>query len=138
MTNLDPQTLRERIQSLLADHENFYPVVLESRFPHVLQRMLALWETASMKAYLDSLIPKEHLYGQGFPGDAQAEILEIRRIHQAWVQERQSATETSPFGHLLSLEMIDAIDVAAEERQLTDSTILDQKVNALRKGLNQP
>jgi len=138
MSDLDPHNFCEHFQPLLAGHENFYPVVLESRYPHVLERMLALWATAEMTSYLASLLPKERRFGQGFPGDAQAEILEIKRIHEAWVEEHRLATASAPFGHLLTPEMIDAMTSTADERHLTDSTILEGKVNALRQGLNQP
>ncbi len=137
MGKIDEQAFSDQLASYLGYRKDFYPVVLEMRFPHVLQRLVALWETDGMETFLRSLTLPQSSGNQGFPADALAEILEIKKVYADWRQSQIKLTETSPFGHLFDLDLLSANedDKASNNEALTDSTILLEKVSALRRGL---
>ena len=76
--------LHAAIQKLLSDHDEYYPYVLEQRFPHVLQRVIAYWgNTQEMETYLDNLLAPPKPPSKGFPQEAILEMVTIRAVHRA-------------------------------------------------------
>lgn len=74
--------LRALMLNLLADAPDHYPNFLEERFPHVLQRIVALWGKPPMEDYLDSLLAQPKEGTQGFPAQAIGEIGQIRSFYR--------------------------------------------------------
>jgi hypothetical protein len=66
---------------LLDDDTERYPYFLEQRFPHVLQRMVALWGKPQIAGYFDGLLAPPTGMGQGFPEQARREIEVVRAFH---------------------------------------------------------
>ncbi len=63
---------------LLNGNENIYPRVLEERFPRVFGKILELWQTPHIDAYLqDLMVDKRAGDRQGFPPDAAVEIIRL-------------------------------------------------------------
>jgi len=72
------------IQKLLSDHEEYYPHLLEERFPHVLQRVITLWgNKLDLETYLDGLLAPPRAGAKGFPQEAVFEIVTIKAVHRA-------------------------------------------------------
>lgn len=71
------------MQNLLPDDGEHYPHLLEQRFPHILQRMIACWDKPEMADYLDSLLAPPQAGAKGFPLEAIAEIAMIKAAHHA-------------------------------------------------------
>lgn len=63
-----------------------YPQVLESKFPHVLEKIVALWGTPEADAYFADLLQPDGRGGgrldrDGFPDEAWQEILRLKVLH---------------------------------------------------------
>lgn len=78
-----PNHLQAVMQKLLADHGEYYPHLLEQRFPHILKRIIAYWGKPEMDGYLDSLMAPPQAGAKGFPQEAIFEIVEIQAVHRA-------------------------------------------------------
>lgn len=74
---------------LLTDDAEHYPHFLEQRFPHILQRMIALWGKPEMADYLDGLLAPPLAGSKGFPQEALLEIIAIKAIHRAKFPDRE-------------------------------------------------
>lgn len=72
---------RASMLELLSDAPERYPVFLEQRFPHILQRIVALWGKPEMEKYLDGLLQPPKGNALGFPEEALDEIRAIRALH---------------------------------------------------------
>lgn len=63
---------------LLEDEFGPRPYFLEQRFPHILQRVSALWGNPQLDSYLHGLLGPIRPGVSGFPKEALAEIVEIK------------------------------------------------------------
>lgn len=77
----DHTALRTRLLKLLDDQTERYPYFLEQRFPHVLERLVALWGKPQIAGYWDGLLAPPKTAGQGFPEQAHREIEALRAFH---------------------------------------------------------
>jgi len=75
--------LQAVMQKLLSDDDEYYPHLLEQRFPHILQRMIDYWDKPEMAAYLDRLLSPPPEGAEGFPQEAIFEIARIKAVHRA-------------------------------------------------------
>lgn len=70
--------MNPRLLSLLGNNEEIYPNVLETRFPRVFNKLLELWQTPHIDAYLqDLMVDKRGGDREGFPPDAAMEIIRL-------------------------------------------------------------
>lgn len=67
---------------LLAEDGEYFPHFLEQRFPHILQRTIALWGKPAMEDYLEGLLAPAQPGSKGFPQEAVLDIIAIRTIHR--------------------------------------------------------
>ena len=68
----------KRLLNLLNGDETIYPHVLEERFPRVFGKLLELWETKHIDAYLqDLMVDKRGGDRAGFPPEAAEEIIRL-------------------------------------------------------------
>lgn len=66
----------------LLERQKLYPRVLAEKFPHVLERIVAAWDSpAAMEACISELMLADPRRKQGFPQDAMTEIFAISRYH---------------------------------------------------------
>lgn len=77
----DHTDLKAILRKLLDDETERYPHVLEQQFPHVLQRLIALWGKPQITSYFDGLLAPPKGPGQGFPDQARREIEALRAFH---------------------------------------------------------
>ncbi len=59
-----------------------YPTVLETRFPHVLHAVMAMWGYQELNSYFDQLSVDKRGGRKGFPADAWDEISLLLSMHQ--------------------------------------------------------
>lgn len=106
---------REQITKLLGSDPALYPDCLEINFPHVLERIVARWESPDLAGFLDHLLAPPASGRQGFPPAALDEIARIAAIHNA----RRDAAKA---------------DLDAGRRK-ADHALLQEKVRKMRSGL---
>lgn len=64
------------------DEPGLRPVVLEQRFPHVLQRIAALWDNPQLEGFLHGLLGPLRPGTAGFPREALAEIAKLGKFRR--------------------------------------------------------
>jgi uncharacterized protein len=70
--------MNDRLLKILDGNTEFYPYVLEERFPRVFNKVLELCETKLIDAYLlDLMVDNSGGTRQGFPPEAAAEIIRL-------------------------------------------------------------
>lgn len=70
--------MNPRLLNLLGGNDDIYPRVLEARFQRVFDKLLELWETPHIDAYLqDLMMDKRGGDRQGFPPEAAMEIIRL-------------------------------------------------------------
>ncbi len=72
---------REFVHHKLKCNPKHYPLMLEERFPHVLERIVKLWDSADGEDYLNDLLKPNSSGGrqgrEGFPEQAWDEIFQL-------------------------------------------------------------
>lgn len=70
--------MNKRLLNLLNGDEELYPTILETRFPRVFNKLLELWQTPHIDAYLqDLMVDKRGGERDGFPPEAAMEIIHL-------------------------------------------------------------
>ncbi len=65
----------EKLRTILAHYGQPFPHRLATRFPHIIRRILSLWQTPEKaRNYFKILLVKEATGNQGFPPDVYQEI----------------------------------------------------------------
>lgn len=74
---------REVVLQTLKCKPDQYPRILDERFPHVLEKVIELWDTEEAQPYLaDLLRPNVGRFDRdGFPDEAWQEILRLQLLH---------------------------------------------------------
>jgi hypothetical protein len=80
-TGYDVQVLRERMLAHLGGKTDAYPSQLEKRFPHILERLAAVWGHPEAETYLNSLLMTDRADRVEFPGDVASELFRLMMIH---------------------------------------------------------
>jgi hypothetical protein len=78
---------RELVQQTLKCAPNMYPHVLEQRFPHVLEKIVQLWNSTDGEAYFTDLLQPNGRGGgrvdrDGFPESAWNEIFQLLQLYR--------------------------------------------------------
>lgn len=78
---------RETVLKTLNCTQNMYPRVLEERFPHVLERIVHLWNSHDAEAYFADLLQPNGRGGgrfdrDGFPENAWNEIFQLLQLYR--------------------------------------------------------
>lgn len=83
---------------LLSPESAIYPQFLAQRFPHILQRMTALWGTPDIEGYLTGLLAPVRSGAVGFPEEALIEIqaIKVACCGEDQVVETQQEDEPAP------------------------------------------
>ena len=87
---------REAVLQTTSCGRSQYPQLLEERFPHVLEKIIKLWDSPEAELYLNDLLQPAGRGGgrmdrDGFPDQAWEEILELKVLHDN--ARRKSARE---------------------------------------------
>jgi hypothetical protein len=79
---------REIVHKIVHCNTKQYPQVLEQKFPHVLEKIVTLWDSSEEEDYLNDLLQTNGRGGgrfdrDGFPEDAWDEILNLKMLHDS-------------------------------------------------------
>lgn len=74
--------MNEKVLQLIGGKENDYPHSLEKQFPHLLNKIVELWNSPGLDPYLQQLMldQRDH-QRQGFPPEVATDILRLSRIN---------------------------------------------------------
>ena len=77
---------RDTVLQTLKCSQSDYPFMLEEKFPHVLERILALWNSPEGETYLSDLLQPNGRGGgrfdrDGFPDQAWQEIFNLKALY---------------------------------------------------------
>lgn len=74
--------MNEKLLQLLDGKEIYYPYALEQQFPHMLNKIVELWNSPELDPYLQQLMldQRDH-QRQGFPAEVATDILRLSRIN---------------------------------------------------------
>ena len=72
--------MNEQLLALLGAHADRYPHKLEASFPHVLDRIVALWGSTELRQFVDALMLADRPGRQGFPPDVATEIFRLANV----------------------------------------------------------
>lgn len=77
---------REIVMHTLKCDPNQYPHMLEEKFPHILEKIVKLWRSPDVEAYLADLLQPNGRGGgrmdrDGFPEKAWQEIFNLKVLH---------------------------------------------------------
>jgi len=72
-----------------------YPQMLDEKFPHILEKIVALWDTPDAEAYFADLLQPDGRGGgrwdrEGFPDKAWREILHLKVLYTKQHPELES------------------------------------------------
>ncbi len=78
---------RELVLQTLKCPPNMYPRILEERFPHVLEKIVQLWNSPDGEAYFTDLLQPNGRGGgrmdrDGFPENAWQEIFQLLQLYR--------------------------------------------------------
>jgi hypothetical protein len=81
---IEPTGGSEQLRFLLARHRQPFPRRLAGCFPHVVTKLLALWQTPDKaRAYFKILLAEQQGGCQGFPPDVYQEIFVLRKFYDS-------------------------------------------------------
>ena len=72
--------MNEKLAALLGGHADRYPHKLEAGFPHVTDRIVALWGSPELRPFMDALMLADRPGRHGFPPDVATEIFRLANI----------------------------------------------------------
>jgi hypothetical protein len=77
---------KEEVLHILRGHPIQYPKVLEEKFPHILKKIIQLWNNPEGGLYLADLLQPNGRSGgrmerDGFPENAWQEIFQLQQIY---------------------------------------------------------
>ena len=77
----DIVALKQKMLEHLGASSDAYPIHIEQQFPRILSKIVELWGTPPMDAYLESLMVSDRSNRQGFPGEVATEIFRLSILH---------------------------------------------------------
>lgn len=87
---------REVVLNTLKCGPNQYPQLLDERFPHVLEKVVRLWDSPDVEPYIADLLQPNGRSGgrfdrEGFPEKAWQEIFRLQLLYNKQRPERVSS-----------------------------------------------
>ena len=74
-------SMNEKMLKLLQGEDQSYPHALEEKYPHVMNKIIELWDMPQMEEYILDLIVDKRGGRQGFPKDVAAEIYCLSQVY---------------------------------------------------------
>lgn len=98
--------MNERLLKVLDGNIEFYPHIIEERFPRVFNKTLELCETKLIEAYLlDLMVDNSGGTRQGFPPEAASEIVRLGKYFSSMDSRRQ---KQDPWNNISELKRSEA------------------------------
>ena len=93
--------MNEQFLKLLGSAEDKYPHTLEKRFPHIIIRLIELWNTPQVEKYFEELMMNTRDgKRQGFPPDVAMEIFNLSMICDKQHKKTHSGQATNVWGDI--------------------------------------
>lgn len=74
--------MNENVLKVLNNNADFYPHKLEQQFPHILDKIMIMWDSSEFDSYLNKFMLDQRSHArQGFPPEVASEILRLSMIH---------------------------------------------------------
>ena len=73
--------INPRVTLLFADLPAKYPRILERSFPHILNRLMQIWDTPEFDPFMQDLMVDKRGGRQGFPLEVAAELMFLSELH---------------------------------------------------------
>ena len=73
----DIPALRAKLQACLGPCAADYPKLVEQRFPHILAKLVEVWNTPELEPYLDRLVFSDRDGRRGFPEEVALELFHL-------------------------------------------------------------
>lgn len=74
--------MNEKILKALNNKAEYYPHKLEQQFPHILDKIIIMWDSPDFDSYLNKfMLDKRDHARQGFPPDIASEIMRLSMLH---------------------------------------------------------
>ncbi len=86
--------MNEKVLRMIEGEEKYYPHALEQQFPHLLSKIMELWDSPELDPYLQQLmLDARDRPRQGFPPDVATDLLHLSRLS---TELRARAAERAP------------------------------------------
>ena len=93
--------MNEQFLKLLGSAEDKYPHTLEKRFPHIIIRLIELWNTPQVEKYFEELMMNTRDgKRQGFPPDVAMEIFNLSLISDKQHKKSHTGQGTNVWGSI--------------------------------------
>ena len=74
--------MNEKVLQILNNNAEYYPANLEKKFPHILDKIIIMWDSDEFDTYLNKfMLDKRDHARQGFPPEIASEILRLSMLH---------------------------------------------------------
>lgn len=74
--------MNEKILKVLSNKTEYYPHKLEKQFPHILDKVIIMWDSPEFDSYLNKfMLDKRDHARHGFPPEVATEILRLSMLH---------------------------------------------------------
>lgn len=84
--------MNKKLLQLLDGAQDKYPHTLEQQFPHVVSKIVELWESPTIDQYLiDLMLHTRAAPRKGFPPKAAKEILDLSLINNEQAKAKEGA-----------------------------------------------
>jgi hypothetical protein len=77
------QIMNERLLKILNNREQNYPHGLERQFPRIFEKIMSLWDSPELDAYLAELMMTTRSNRQGFPQEVASDIIYLHMLHES-------------------------------------------------------
>jgi uncharacterized protein len=75
--------MNERLLKILNNREQNYPHALEKQFPRIFEKIMSLWDSPEVDAFLADLMMTTRSNRQGFPQEVASDIIYLHMLHEA-------------------------------------------------------
>lgn len=72
----------QKLLGILGGNKDRYPSNLDARYPHVLQKIMKLWDTPELEDYFEELLNGNRSGRLGFPPDITTELLHLKLVNE--------------------------------------------------------
>ncbi|MGV8932978.1 MAG: hypothetical protein ACOH1I_00020 [Gallionellaceae bacterium] len=74
----------EKILKLLNNKEEYYPTQLTEKYPHILDKIMMMWDSPEFDSYLNKfMLDKREHPRHGFPPEVASELLRLSMLHSS-------------------------------------------------------
>jgi len=74
--------MNEKILKVLSNKAEYYPHKLEQQFPHILDKIIIMWDSPEFDSYFNKfMLDKRDQARQGFPPDIASELMRLSMLH---------------------------------------------------------